>query len=69
MAGGPRDSKDDRKDTDISVSNFTGTSPEVTRLGEWSTSHRELWGFYLYYVVRFFCVYFPSHFLSSTKGQ
>jgi hypothetical protein len=24
--------------------------PEVTRLGEWSTSRRELWGFYLYYL-------------------
>jgi hypothetical protein len=67
MTGGPWNSKDDRKDTDISDSNFTGTPPEVTRLGEWSTSRRELWGFYLYYVVRFFSVYFLSHLLSSTQ--
>ncbi|KAN0120753.1 Autophagy-related protein 22-like protein, partial [Russula decolorans] len=30
--------------------NLSGSSPETTRLGEWSTSRRELWCFYLYYV-------------------
>ncbi|KAF8485992.1 hypothetical protein DFH94DRAFT_709504 [Russula ochroleuca] len=44
----PWNSKDVRGDIDISDSDFTG--PEVTRLGEWSTSRRELWGFYLYYL-------------------
>lgn len=73
MTGGPWNSKDDRsKDTDINDSNFTGTPLEVTpsRLGEWSTSRRELWGFYLYYVVRFFfCVFsFPSSIIDP-KGN
>jgi hypothetical protein len=50
----PWNSKDVRGEADIRDSDLTGSSPEVTRLGEWSTSRRELWGFYLYYVVRFF---------------
>jgi hypothetical protein len=59
MARFPRDSKDvtgagatDDKDSN-SDPNLSGPSPETTRLGEWSTSRRELWCFYLYYVVRF----------------
>jgi hypothetical protein len=45
-----------RRDTDSS-----SPSPEEARLGEWSTSRRELWCFYLYYVVRFslFVLSFP----------
>ncbi|KAF8485995.1 MFS general substrate transporter, partial [Russula ochroleuca] len=46
----PWNSKDVRGEADIRDSDLTGSSPEVTRLGEWSTSRRELWGFYLYYV-------------------
>ncbi len=45
-------SKDVGGDTDINLDS-NRPSPEATRLGEWSTSRRELWCFYLYYVVRF----------------
>jgi hypothetical protein len=45
---GTTDDKDSSLDPDLS-----GPSPETTRLGEWSTSRRELWCFYLYYVVCF----------------
>ena len=51
----PWSSKDDHGNTDIGDSNVNGRpSPQATRLNEWSTSRRELWCFYLYFVVRFF---------------
>jgi hypothetical protein len=72
----PWNSKDIRADKDldkdISDSDLSGPPLEVTQLGEWSTSRRELWCFYLYYVVRFFFFFFAcflSHILSSTEGQ
>ena len=43
------------RETVISDSNVGGApSPEAARSEEWSTSRRELWCFYLYYVVRFY---------------
>ena len=60
MTCSPEDSKHvvgatDSDDKDLSLNpNLSGPSPETIRLGEWSTSRRELWCFYLYYVVRFF---------------
>jgi hypothetical protein len=55
----PWSSKDGHGDTDIGDSNVNGRpSPQLTRLNEWSTSRRELWCFYLYFVVRFFLFYF-----------
>ena len=71
----PWSSKDDHGNTDIGDSNVNGRpSPQATRLNEWSTSRRELWCFYLYFVVRFFSflfrfAYFISHFLSLIKGK
>jgi hypothetical protein len=66
MARFPWDSKDlsgatDNKDSNLDP-NLSGSSPETTRLGEWSTSRRELWCFYLYYVVR-------SLFFGGGKGR
>jgi hypothetical protein len=57
----PRNSKDisstpDDKDSNLDP-NLSGPSPETTHLGEWSTSRRELWCYYLYYVVRVFSVF------------
>ena len=73
----PWNSKDDHGDTDIGDSNVnvSGPSPQVPRLSEWSTSRRELWCFYLYFVVRFFLpliflfAYSLYRFLSSTKRE
>jgi hypothetical protein len=58
----PWDSKDlsgatDNKESNLDP-NLSGPSLENTRLGEWSTSRRELWCFYLYYVVRFLSLFF-----------
>jgi hypothetical protein len=58
----PWDPKDvsstpDDKDSNLDP-NLSASSPETTRLGEWSTSRRELWCFYLYYVVRFSPLFF-----------
>ena len=49
----------DDKDSNLDP-NRSGPSPETTCLGdsEWSTSRRELWCFYLYYVVRFLGLFF-----------
>ena len=51
----PWNSKDEHGDSDMDNSNVNGPSPEpiTTPLEKWSTSRRELWCFYLYYVVRF----------------
>jgi hypothetical protein len=72
----PRNSKDDHGDRDIGDSdvNVSGPTPQVPRLNKWSTSRRELWCFYLYFVVRFFpffCQLRTSfyRFLSSTKRE
>ncbi|KAH9995706.1 hypothetical protein BJV77DRAFT_989635 [Russula vinacea] len=50
-------SKDIREDRDITsdskLSTVSGSSPEVSHSGEWTTSRRELWCFYLYSIVRF----------------
>jgi hypothetical protein len=74
----PWDPKDVRgaTDEDDKVSNLdpdlSGPSPETTRLGEWSTSRRELWCFYLYYVVRFSLFwgvqFFPQSIQRATMG-
>ena len=57
----PWDSKDLSRATNDKDSNLDPnlgrSSPETTRLGEWSTSRRELWCFYLYYVVRFLSLF------------
>ncbi|KAF8501561.1 autophagy-related protein 22-like protein [Russula emetica] len=47
-SGNRRTSSAEAKQT--AAENKIGPSPETTRLGEWSTSRRELWCFYLYYV-------------------
>ena len=61
----PCDSKNVRgvTGTDDKNSNLdpsrSGPSPETTCLEDWSTtSRRELWSFYLYYVVRFLLFFF-----------
>ena len=69
----PWDSKDvsitpDDKDSNLDP-NLSASSPETTRLGEWSTSRRELWCFYLYYVVRFPPFFWRSFFLNRSKGN
>ena len=51
MSRFPWSSKDDRKDSDVSDSNPGVPSSEVARLGEWTTSRREIWCFYLYSIV------------------
>jgi hypothetical protein len=57
-------SKDVREDkditSDVNLSAVSGSSPEVTHSGEWTTSRRELWCFYLYSIVRFSPFYFTS---------
>jgi hypothetical protein len=68
---GATDDKDSNSDP-----NLSGPSPETTRqsrLGEWSTSRRELWCFYLYYVVRFLFFFsrrsfFPNRRPRATMG-
>ena len=69
----PWDSKDisgatDDKDSNLDP-NLSGPSPETTRLGEWSTSRRELWCFYLYYVVRFLFFGGVVSFINRPKGN
>jgi len=59
----PWDLKDASGATDDKKSNLD--SPE----GEWSTSRRELWCFYLYYVVRFLYLFLAWFLSQSTKGQ
>ena len=68
-------SKDIREDRDITsdskLSTVSGSSPEVSHSGEWTTSRRELWCFYLYSIVRFsifFCSLFPI-FYHPPKGN
>ena len=51
---GATDDKDSNSDP-----NLSGPSQETARLREWSTSRRELWCFYLYYVVRFVFFFSP----------
>ncbi|KAH9995707.1 autophagy-related protein 22-like protein [Russula vinacea] len=51
MSRFPWSSKDDRKDSDVSDSNPGVPSSEVARLGEWTTSRREIWCFYLYSIA------------------
>ncbi len=73
MIGDTRDSKDDPKASlDIEVSQVGKQTPDVTASGGqglWmTTSRRELWCFYLYYIVR--CVLCPLfRFLTSIKGN
>lgn len=72
MLGGTWDLKDDAKVLDIEGSQVGKQSPDVTtpgRQGLWTpTSRRELWSFYLYYVVR--CARVPTiRFLTSIKGN
>ena len=70
-------SKDVREDKDITRDSKLSTvtvrsSPEVTYSGEWTTSRRELWCFYLYSIVRFSLLFFRAFFLifyRSRKGN
>ena len=55
MVGISRDSKSGQGDEGDSKT--SRPSPRESRQGEWTTSRRELWCFYLYYVVR---ILFPS---------
>ena len=56
MVGISQDSKGGQGDIDRGESKIAQSSPVENRLGEWTTSRRELWAFYLYYIVR---VLFP----------
>lgn len=65
---GATDDKDSNSDP-----NLSGPSQQTTRLGKWSTSRRELWCFYLYYVVRFIFLFpcrsfFPNRRPRATMG-
>ena len=51
MSRFPWSLKDVRGDRDVSDFYPSDPSPEVTRRGEWTTSRRELWCFYLYSIV------------------
>ena len=52
MVGISQDSKHGQGDIDGGDSKISRPSPGKSRPGEWTTSRRELWCFYLYYVVR-----------------
>jgi hypothetical protein len=69
MAGLSAESKEVHEDTDIGRSNVSNsdTSPEVTHPGGWTTSRRELWCFYLYYVVRITFSHIPPFFSSPIQ--
>jgi hypothetical protein len=69
MADISRDSKIDQGYIDGRDPKVSGPSPKKTYLGEWTTSRRELWCFYLYYVVRFLFAVFSTCFLMSSKGK
>lgn len=60
MPGIPWGSKDISEGIDVVESKVSDgePSPEGACLGEWTTSRRELWCFYLYYVVRLSLSYF-----------
>lgn len=47
-----QDSSSGQGDIDGGDSKISGQSPRESHLGKWTTSRRELWCFYLYYVVR-----------------
>jgi len=66
-----KDIREDRDASDSNLSTVSRSSPEVTHLGEWTTSRRELLCFYLYSIVRFslfFCTFFPI-FYRRPKGN
>ena len=70
MVGDSWDSKDDHKVIlDIEVSQASKQTPDVTASGGkglWATtSRRELWSFYLYYVVRCILCMLTLRFLTS----
>ena len=69
MAGISLGSKIGQGDIDGGDSKASGPSPEETHPGEWTTSRRELWCFYLYYVVRFLFSVFLTRSLMSSKGK
>ena len=69
MADISGDSKIDQGYIDGRDPKVSGPSPEKTYLGEWTTSRRELWCFYLYYVVRFSLPYFQPVSSCRPKGN
>ena len=69
MTGISVESKEVNEDTGIGRPNINNPepSPEVTHPDGWITSRRELWCFYLYYVVRFFSPISRTFFFSSIQ--